>query len=74
MIRQDRHAPKLTGALAKAAAGAVDKVAVTHVVNLARALDQLNEAGWRTVGLAGEVRRMMAKEQVNADGSERGHN
>ena len=54
VVLQDRHAPKLTGALAKAAAGAVDRIATAHVVNLARALDELTDAGWRAVGLAGE--------------------
>jgi 23S rRNA (guanosine2251-2'-O)-methyltransferase len=61
VILQDRHAPKLTGALAKAAAGAVDRVAVAHVVNLARALEQLTDAGWRTVGLAGEGGRPLGE-------------
>jgi 23S rRNA (guanosine2251-2'-O)-methyltransferase len=61
VVLQDRHAPKLTGALAKAAAGAVDRVAVAHVVNLARALDQLTDAGWRAVGLAGEGGRPLAE-------------
>ena len=53
VILQDRHAPKLTGVLAKAAAGAVDKVLTARVINLSRALETLSEAGWRTVGLAG---------------------
>ena len=53
VILQDRHAPKLTGVLAKAAAGAVDKVPTARVINLSRALETLSEAGWRTVGLAG---------------------
>jgi 23S rRNA (guanosine2251-2'-O)-methyltransferase len=57
VVLQDRHAPKLTGALAKAAAGAVDKIAVAHVVNLSRALDELTDAGWRAVGLAGEAEK-----------------
>jgi 23S rRNA (guanosine2251-2'-O)-methyltransferase len=61
MVLQDRHAPRFTGALAKAAAGAVDKVAVAHVVNLARALDQLTDAGWRAVGLAGEGGRPLGE-------------
>jgi 23S rRNA (guanosine2251-2'-O)-methyltransferase len=61
MVLQDRHAPKLSGALAKAAAGAVDKVPVAHVVNLARALDELTDAGWRAVGLAGEAGRPLAE-------------
>ena len=57
VVLQDRHAPKLAGALAKAAAGAIEKVLVAHVVNLSRALDELSKAGWRTVGLAGEADR-----------------
>src|SRR5262249_33990528 len=61
VILQDRHAPKLTGALAKAAAGAVDRTPVAHVVNLARALDQLTDAGWRAVGLAGGTGRSLAE-------------
>ncbi|WP_305793631.1 TrmH family RNA methyltransferase, partial [Caulobacter sp. S45] len=41
--------------LAKAAAGAVDRVPCARVVNLSRALEALDERGWRTVGLAGEA-------------------
>ncbi|MBI1196291.1 MAG: 23S rRNA (guanosine(2251)-2'-O)-methyltransferase RlmB [Phenylobacterium sp.] len=62
VVLQDRHAPKLAGALAKAAAGAVEKLPVAPVVNLSRALDELSDAGWRAVGLAGEAERSL--EQV----------
>jgi 23S rRNA (guanosine2251-2'-O)-methyltransferase len=61
MVLQDRNAPRFTGALAKAAAGAVDKVPVARVVNLARALDELTTAGWRAVGLAGEAERTLGE-------------
>ncbi len=54
MILQDRHAPLLTGSLAKAAAGAIERYPHARVVNLSRALEQLSELGWRTVGLAGD--------------------
>ena len=54
-VLQDRHSPALAGALAKAAAGAVDRLPVARVVNLSRALERIAEAGWRTVGLAGEA-------------------
>ena len=57
VVMQDRHAPKLSGALAKAAAGAVEQLTISHVVNLSRALDDLGKAGWRVVGLAGEADR-----------------
>jgi 23S rRNA (guanosine2251-2'-O)-methyltransferase len=55
VIVQDRHAPPFTGALAKAAAGALDAVPHARVVNLARALDELEGLGWRAVGLAGDA-------------------
>jgi 23S rRNA (guanosine2251-2'-O)-methyltransferase len=55
VVLQERHAPPLSGVLAKAAAGAVDIVPVARVVNLSRALEQLSDLGWRSVGLAGEA-------------------
>jgi 23S rRNA (guanosine2251-2'-O)-methyltransferase len=55
VILQDRHAPKLAGALAKAAAGAVERTPVARVVNLSRALEELAELGWRAVGLTGHT-------------------
>jgi 23S rRNA (guanosine2251-2'-O)-methyltransferase len=55
VILQDRHAPALAGALAKAAAGAVDALPHARVINLSRALEQLAEAGWRGVGLDGQA-------------------
>ncbi|MDH4387086.1 MAG: 23S rRNA (guanosine(2251)-2'-O)-methyltransferase RlmB [Caulobacter sp.] len=55
VILQDRNSPGLAGALAKAAAGAVDRVPHAVVVNLSRALEQLADMGWRAVGLDGEA-------------------
>jgi 23S rRNA (guanosine2251-2'-O)-methyltransferase len=52
---QDRHAPPLGGALAKAAAGALDVVPIAREVNLSRALEKLGEAGWRSIGLDGQA-------------------
>jgi 23S rRNA (guanosine2251-2'-O)-methyltransferase len=51
IILQDRHSPALAGALAKAAAGAVDIIDHAKVVNLSRALERLADLGWRAVGL-----------------------
>ncbi|MDR3512100.1 MAG: 23S rRNA (guanosine(2251)-2'-O)-methyltransferase RlmB [Caulobacteraceae bacterium] len=53
LVLQDRHAPALTGALAKAAAGAVDALPHARVTNLSRALETLADLGWRAVGLDG---------------------
>jgi 23S rRNA (guanosine2251-2'-O)-methyltransferase len=61
VILQDRHAPRLTGALAKAAAGAVDIVPVARVVNLSRALETLEGQGWRAVGLDGAAQKSLAE-------------
>jgi 23S rRNA (guanosine2251-2'-O)-methyltransferase len=55
VVRQSRHAAPLGGATAKASAGAVAHVRVADVVNIARALDALKDAGVWTVGLAGEA-------------------
>jgi 23S rRNA (guanosine2251-2'-O)-methyltransferase len=55
LVRQSRHAAPLGGAAAKASAGAVAHVRVAEVVNIARALDVLKEAGVWTVGLAGDA-------------------
>nr|WP_205690157.1 23S rRNA (guanosine(2251)-2'-O)-methyltransferase RlmB [Caulobacter sp. SLTY] len=55
VILQDRNAPALTGALAKTAVGAVDKIPHASAVNLSRALEELADLGWRIVGLAGEA-------------------
>lgn len=59
VILQDRHAPKLAGALAKAAAGAVDAIPTAREVNLSRALETLADLGWRAVGLAGQGERTL---------------
>ena len=55
IVRQARHAASLDGAAAKASAGAVSHVRVATVVNIARAIEELKEAGVWTVGLAGDA-------------------
>ncbi len=57
VVQQTRHAAPLGGAAAKASAGAVAHVRVARVVNVARALGQLKDAGLWTVGLAAEADR-----------------
>jgi 23S rRNA (guanosine2251-2'-O)-methyltransferase len=55
VIRQARHAASLDGIAAKASAGAVSHVRIATVVNIARAIEELKEAGVWTIGLAGEA-------------------
>jgi 23S rRNA (guanosine2251-2'-O)-methyltransferase len=55
VVRQSRHAAPLGGATAKASAGAVAHVRIADVVNVARALETLKDAGVWTVGLAGDA-------------------
>ena len=51
MIVQRRHAPEVTGVLAKAASGAVEAVPILRETHLARAIESLRDAGFFVVGL-----------------------
>ena len=55
VVRQARHAASLDGVAMKASAGAAAVVRIATVVNIARAVEELKEAGVWTVGLAGEA-------------------
>ena len=60
VIMTERNAPDTTGVLAKTASGAIEHLPVVHVVNLSRALDELHEAGYWSVGLAEEGTKDLA--------------
>jgi 23S rRNA (guanosine2251-2'-O)-methyltransferase len=51
VITQDRNAPEETGALAKAASGALETIPLLRAVNIARTLIALKAAGIWTIGL-----------------------
>ena len=55
IVTQDRHSPPESGALAKAASGALERMPWVRVVNLARALEDIGEAGFWRIGLAGDA-------------------
>jgi 23S rRNA (guanosine2251-2'-O)-methyltransferase len=60
VITQDRHAPPESGTVARAASGALEVVPWVRVVNLARALDEIAEAGFWRVGLTGNADETLA--------------
>ena len=55
IVTQDRHSPPESGVIAKSASGALERVPWTRVVNLARALEDMAEAGFWRIGLAGDA-------------------
>jgi len=60
IITQERNAPPESGTIAKSASGALEKVTWVRVVNLSRALESLEEAGYWRIGLAGEAEPALA--------------
>jgi len=61
IVTQDRHAPPESGALARAASGALETVPWVRVVNLSRALDEIAEAGFWRIGLTGHASLNLAE-------------
>ena len=54
VVVPDRHAPEETTALAKSASGALERMPLVRVTNLARALDDLKKGGFWICGLAAD--------------------
>ena len=52
VVMTERHAPQHMGTLAKSASGALEKVALVRVVNLARTIEELHKADFWVLGLA----------------------
>jgi 23S rRNA (guanosine2251-2'-O)-methyltransferase len=61
IVTQDRHSPPESGALAKAASGALETVKWVRAVNLARALEDIAAAGFWRIGLTGEAETELRK-------------
>jgi 23S rRNA (guanosine2251-2'-O)-methyltransferase len=61
LVLTERHAAPESGVLAKAASGALDHLPIVRVVNLARGIEALKQAGFWCLGLAAEGEMTMAE-------------
>ncbi|MGB3722514.1 MAG: 23S rRNA (guanosine(2251)-2'-O)-methyltransferase RlmB [Pacificimonas sp.] len=61
IVTQDRHSPPESGALAKAASGALERMPWCRVTNLSRALEEIAEAGYWRIGMAGEAEMTLSE-------------
>lgn len=61
IVTQDRHSPPESGVVAKAASGALERMPWVRVVNLARALEEIGEAGFWRIGLTGDADMNLAE-------------
>lgn len=66
LVMTRRNSPALSGALAKAASGALEHVPVALVTNLARALEQLADFGCTRIGLDGEADLLLEDADLSA--------
>ncbi len=63
LVTTARHSAEATGVLFKAASGAYEHVPFVKVTNLARAMEELRDAGFRLVGLDSEADSILADVQ-----------
>ena len=61
VVLPEHGTPPASAALAKAASGALEQVPLIRVTNLARALDQLKEAGFWSIGLEESAEKTLAE-------------
>jgi 23S rRNA (guanosine2251-2'-O)-methyltransferase len=59
LVMTRRHSPPLSGALAKAASGALDVIPIALIQNLARSLAELKDLGFTLVGLDGTATTLL---------------
>ena len=64
-IMQNRHAPDVTGVMAKAASGALEKVPLIQVTNIVRSMKELQASGFWCVGLDGNADRDLASANLS---------
>ena len=61
VVVQERHSPEATGALAKAASGALEFVPVIRVTNIARSLETMKQAGFWCLALDASASRAVGE-------------
>jgi len=61
LVTTARHSPEASGVLFKAASGAYEHVPFVRVTNLARAMEEMKEYGFRILGLDGEAETTLAE-------------
>jgi 23S rRNA (guanosine2251-2'-O)-methyltransferase len=64
VIVQRRHAPEISGVLAKAASGAIETVPMLRETNLSRSLAELRDSGFSAVGLDERGDRTIAEAEL----------
>jgi len=65
VVVPDRHAPEETTVLAKSASGALERMPLVRVTNLARALDDLKKGGFWISGLAADAPVTLAEAKLS---------
>ena len=65
VVVPDRHAPEETGALAKAASGALERMPLVRVTNIVRAIDELKQSGFWIAGLAADGPKTLAEAKLD---------
>ena len=65
VVTTQRNAPDATGALAKAASGALETVPYVRVVNLARALAEMRDMGFWIIGLDAGAEKSLSEAKGN---------
>jgi 23S rRNA (guanosine2251-2'-O)-methyltransferase len=68
VIAPARHAAPETGALAKAASGALERQPYLRVTNLGNALEELKKSGFTVLGLDGEAEAVLGEEVAATPG------
>lgn len=61
VVVQERNAPDITGTMAKAASGAMERVALVRTTNLSRAMEKAKAAGFWCIGLDGLATQTLAQ-------------